>query len=110
MYYYVDHTSRFARNTGIQRCVRAIAVALASAGVPLRPVVWNREQLDFSAAGPEALQHLAQWSGPSEDAWAESAQHHPTDDWLLIVELVSGPYQPTALQLRRAAERRGWRG
>lgn len=109
MYYYVDHTSRFARNTGIQRCVRAIAAALTSAGVPLRPVVWNREQLDFSAPGPEALQHLARWSGPSVGAWAKSAQHHPTDAWLLIVELVSGPYQPTALQLRRAAQRRGWR-
>jgi glycosyltransferase involved in cell wall biosynthesis len=109
MYYYVDHTSRFERNTGIQRCVRAIAAALTSAGVPLRPVVWNREQLDFSAAGSEALQHLACWSGPSVGAWAKSAQHHPTDAWLLIVELVSGPYQPTALQLRRAAQRRGWR-
>lgn len=114
MYYYVDHTSRFAGNTGIQRCVRAIATALLSSGVPLRPLVWNRDQLDFTPASPQALQHLACWSGPPADAWDAAApagvqtlQANAIDDWLLIVELVSGPYQPTAQQLQAAAAQRG---
>jgi glycosyltransferase involved in cell wall biosynthesis len=111
MYYYVDHTSRFGRNTGIQRCVRAIATALLAAGVPLRPVLWNRERLDFEPAPPEALQHLGRWSGPSPAAWAASPPlaHSGDAGWLLIVELVSGPHQPTAQQLRQAADRHGLR-
>jgi len=105
MHYYVDHTSRFGRNTGIQRCVRAIAAGLLGCGVPLHPVVWNRECGDLEKAAPEALQHLARWSGPASDAWAAQ----PAGQWLLIVELVSGPHQPTAAQLQQAASRRGLR-
>jgi glycosyltransferase involved in cell wall biosynthesis len=105
MYYYVDHTSRFGRNTGIQRCVRAIAAGLIGCGVPLHPVVWNREHGDLEPAAPEALEHLARWSGPASDAWAAQ----PAGQWLLIVELVSGPHQPTAAQLQQAASSRGLR-
>uniref|UniRef100_UPI004048AF65 glycosyltransferase n=1 Tax=Cyanobium sp. TaxID=2164130 RepID=UPI004048AF65 len=108
MYYYVDHTSRFQRNTGIQRCVRVIAAALLAAGVPLRPVVWNRERGDFEAPTAQALEHLGRWSGPDPLGWGRGAAP-PRDNWLLIVELVRGPHQPTAAQLGRAAQRRGLR-
>lgn len=109
--YYVDHTSRFRRQTGIQRCVRSIAGALIGAGIPVRPVVWDRALADFAPASSEALHHLARWSGPSASQWSVSqpAQPHSTDQWLLIVELVSGPHQPLPHQLRAAADRRGWR-
>ena len=93
MLYYVDHTSRFDRNTGIQRCVRSIAKALLALQVPLRPVVWNRSEQDFVLASPDALQHLSRWSGPEPEDWALETPHgveHPCDSWLLIVELVSG--------------------
>ena len=111
MYYYVDHTSRFGRNTGIQRCVRAIASALMDRGVPLRPVVWNREASRLAAPAPIALQHLAQWSGPAPQAWApmQASQAHSTDRWLLVVELVSGPHQPSPEQLHAAAAQLGAR-
>ena len=108
MYYYVDHTSRFQRNTGIQRCVRVIAAALMEVGVPLRPLVWNREQQDFEIPTPQALAHLGQWSGPDPAGWGRG-EVAARDTWLLIVELVRGPHQPTAAQLWRAAERRGLR-
>jgi len=115
MHYYVDHTSRFGQNTGIQCCVRAVARALMDVGTPLRPVVWSRQQADFDAASPQALHHLARWSGPAVEGWwtdevrrPGSAEPHPTDRWLLIVELVSGPHSPTPRQLQRAAGRRGW--
>ena len=110
MLYYVDHTSRFDRNTGIQRCVRSIAKALLALQVPLRPVVWNRSEQDFVLASPDALQHLSRWSGPEPEDWALQTPHgveHPCDSWLLIVELVSGPHNPDADQLRRAADRHG---
>ena len=35
MFFYVDHTTRFAHNTGIQRCVRLTARALLELGIPL---------------------------------------------------------------------------
>ena len=116
MFYYVDHTSRFGRNTGIQRCVRIIARALIELGVPLRPVVWSADQRAFTQASPEALQHLARWNGPAPQDWqpvpppssVEVEASHPTDRWLLIVELISGPHLPDTESLRRAAQQRGW--
>ena len=109
MLYYVDHTSRFDRNTGIQRCVRAIAKAFLELQVPLQPVVWNRSQQDFALASPDALQHLSRWSGPNPSAWEleRSNAESILASWLLIVELVSGPHNPDADQLRRAADRHG---
>lgn len=55
--------------------------------------------------------HPRPWStwpagaGPPPDAWAAQ----PAGQWLLIVELVSGPHQPTAPQLQQAARSRGLR-
>lgn len=106
MYYYVDHTSRFQHNTGIQRCVRSIAAALIAHRVPLRPLVWNSETADFVPADDDARQHLSRWNGPSPDSWAsDPAELHWSDQWLLIVELVSGPHVPSAVALHTAAER-----
>lgn len=108
MYYYIDHTSQFQYNTGIQRCVRAIAAALIDAAIPLRPLVWDRACQDFHLAGDAALAHLARWFGPAQASWTgHRASEHWSDRWLLIVELVSGPYAPTAQQLRSAADRWG---
>jgi len=112
MYYYVNHTCRFARNTGIQRCVRIIARALIDTGIPLRPVVWDRIKNCLVSASPEHLEHLAQWSGPTPDAWAKGfhiGSEHQLDQWLLIVELVRGSSQPTILQLHSSARRYGLR-
>ena len=117
MFYYVDHTSRFNRNTGIQRCVRVIARALMELGVPLRPVVWSADQRNFVQASSDALQHLARWNGPAPHDWqsvqspgsGQVESSHPTDRWLLIVELISGPHLPDTESLRRAAQQRGWK-
>jgi glycosyltransferase involved in cell wall biosynthesis len=103
LYYYVDHTSRFSHNSGIQRCVRALARALMELGQPLIPVVWNRQREQLAPATPEALDHLARWSGPAHEAWtrwADASSDPP--DWLLIVELVSGPHNPSRDQLLAA--------
>ena len=37
IFYYVNHTSLFPYNSGIQRCVRLLAAALMDAGQPLIP-------------------------------------------------------------------------
>ena len=70
IYYYVDHTSRFEHNSGIQRCVRALARALLELGQPLVPVVWDRQRQCLAPASAQALAHLARWSGPAAQAWS----------------------------------------
>lgn len=102
---YVDHTSRFAHNTGIQRCVRATARALLELGVSLQPVVWDRQGHDFALASPEQRQCLSRFGGPTATAWCDV----PTPNWLLIIELVRGSNNPSARQLCQSADRRGWR-
>ena len=100
--FYVDHTSRFAHNTGIQRCVRAMAKALLDAGQPLIPVIWNRTRSRLAMASPEALEHLAKWNGPASDQWSHWSSSDPAPDWLLITELVRGPSNPTRQDLIEA--------
>ena len=108
MYYYVHHTSSFPRNTGIQRCVRSIAAALIARGCGLRPVVWDQGAGELKAASHHQRQHLARWNGPPIAAWADQSQEPPSHgNWLLIVELVSGPFHPSVQQLREEAKRRG---
>ena len=106
MYYYIDHTSRFHHNTGIQRCVRAIAKALIEIGIPLRPLVWDRLNNTFAPASSSAIHHLQNWNGPLASDWEILVSNdHWSDKWLLIVELISGPYCPLPQQLRLATEK-----
>lgn len=104
---YVHHTSRFERNTGIQRCVRATALALAEQGQAIVPLVWNPERQGLALASPQALEHLARWHGPPVEAW--TLQPPPPGSWLLVVELLSGPHQPSQAWLRQLAIQRQWR-
>ena len=104
---YCHHTSRFSRNTGIQRCLRATARALAERGAPLVPLVWSQWAQGLALADAEARRHLAAWSGPPLQVWRD--QLPPEGGWLLVVELISGPYHPSQRWLRRLADRRGWR-
>jgi len=106
IYYYVDHTWRFEHNSGIQRCVRALARALLNQGQPLIPVVWDRERQALAPASQEALSHLARWSGPPSEAWS-SWRPAAENGWLLIVELVSGPHNPSHTQLLQATKAMG---
>ena len=104
---YCHHTSRFRRNTGIQRSLRATARSLAEQGVPLVPLVWSPRAHDLALADPQARGHLAAWNGPPLEAWRDQAP--PAGSWLLVVELISGPHQPSQAWLRRLADRQGWR-
>ena len=108
MFYYIHHTASFQHNTGIQRCVRSIANALIGAGIPLRPVMWNRKDAEFGPAPNTVLPHLARWNGPSLTDWTlDDERNHWTDQWLLIVELIAGDFQPLPQQLRASADRIG---
>ena len=105
--FYVNHTSRFERNTGIQRCVRAIARGLIELGEPLVPLLWKFKSSAFALAGVEARAHLGCWHGPAAAAW--QLQLPQPGSWLIVVELISGPHQPSWEGLRAEAQRLGWR-
>ncbi len=105
--FYVDHTVHFSRNTGIQRCVRSLSRALLEQGVRLQPVVWNRPNKTLVPAPLIALEHLAKWSGPEPKQWSVSVTSSIDDAacWLVIVELVSGPHNPSTCELIAESKR-----
>ena len=104
---YCHHTARFTHNTGIQRCVRSIARALIEAGECLTPLVWDAVAGALAPAGSVALEHLARWNGPEPGCWHD--QLPGSGGWLLLVELISGPYQPDLKWLQAWSSLRGWR-
>ena len=73
-----------------------LASALIDEGQALIPVVWDRHGQRFVPPSTQRLAHLARWNGSPFEAW------HPWQDpacissgWLLIVELVCGPRNPS---------------
>lgn len=90
IYYWVDHTVTFYKNTGIQRVVRGLARALMEQGHALVPVKWDQATSKFYPPSSEELEYLAKWNGPKVSAWAEWTEPkiRSANDWLLIPELV----------------------
>ncbi len=105
---YVDHTCRFERNTGIQRCVRSLARAFQELGVSLQPVIWNRSLKCLEPANTDHRIHLSKWNGPSKEKWADGSiplsKRIFKASWLIIPELVSGPFNPSGEDLLRVSK------
>lgn len=69
VYYWIDATLQFAKNTGIQRVSRQLARNLTESGVRLVAVKWHAEAKSFGPVTPEELAFFARWNGPPADAW-----------------------------------------
>jgi len=104
---YCHHTSIFPHNTGIQRCVRATAAALHNQGELIVPLVWNPITSCFGLANQVALEHLSLWGGPAVDSWC--LQLPTRGSWIVVIELISGPNQPSQSLLRASADQNGWK-
>ncbi len=104
---YCHHSCRFSRNTGIQRCLRAIARALKHQGELIAPLIWDQSTNALQLADQSALDNLSNWSGPNPNDWC--MQLPPPGSWLLVVELISGPYQPSQESLLNFAAINDWR-
>jgi len=104
---YCHHTSNFPHNTGIQRCVRATATALHNKGELIVPLVWNPTANCYGLANQDALKHLSLWGGPSVDAWCLKLPARGS--WIVVIELISGPNQPSQSLLRASADESGWK-
>ena len=104
---YCNHTSIFPHNTGIQRCVRATATALHNQGELIIPFVWNNEFRCIEIASETAIAHLGLWGGPPVESW--SFQALPAGHWIVVIELISGPNQPSQSNLRSLADSNNWK-
>lgn len=64
LYYFVDHTSRYAGCSGVQRVVRGLARSLLDAGCELVFVAWSPQQKALVPADQAMLKNLARFQGP----------------------------------------------
>ena len=65
IFYFVDHTSRYAGCSGVQRVVRGLARALLDAGCELVFVGWCPKQKALVPIDQSMLNNLAKFQGPA---------------------------------------------
>jgi FkbM family methyltransferase len=87
IYYWVDSTVSFPKNTGIQRVNRQLARGLLNLGFDLVPVKWDKTARAFSEATQEERAYLAQWNGPGPAQWALPPSSARPNSWFLMTEL-----------------------
>ena len=108
--FYVDHTSRFNRNTGVQRCTRNLSRALIEKGIPLQPIKWDREKRCLQATSLDERRNLEKWEGPSARTWIDRDDKQEKTirraRWLFIPEILSGPYNPSVFEIIDEAAKR----
>jgi glycosyltransferase involved in cell wall biosynthesis len=100
IYYWVDATVSFPKNTGIQRVNRQLARALMEGGAKLVPVKWDIERGEFVRPEIHELEHLAKWNGPGITQWAKDTPSRQEGDggWFLMTELPLNLSTATQLQ------------
>lgn len=103
LYYFVDHTSRFARCSGVPRVVRGLARALLESGCDVIFVAWDPARKTLIRVDQGMLNNLASFQGPMLDAGVRSTYPDRIDaavplhecpfapartgDWLLVPEV-----------------------
>ncbi len=111
IYYWVDHTSTYLSNSGIQRVVRGLARALLKIGVRLIPVKWDEAKHQFYSPTSEELRHLSKWNGPKPYEWSPWVDplQSGDNDWILIPELTTYLESNFLSDLKRFASIHGFR-
>lgn len=89
IYFWVDSTLTFPKNTGIQRVTRQLARQLLDLGFRLVPVKWDSHGLRFAPVDANGLDYLARWNGPKPDQWCEWIEPGRADSnsWFMMTEL-----------------------
>lgn len=89
VYYWVDHTIGFYKNTGIQRVTRNLARSLMESGVSVCPVKWDAANSAFAMPTQDELAYLHRWNGPAPTLWSPWAEPFgsPAGSWFLMPEL-----------------------
>ena len=111
IYYWVESTRWYPRNSGIQRVVRGLARALIEMGIKLIPIKWNQTTDQFCLIEEKECEHLAKWNGPKVSdwsPWSDPSQNSPYD-WLLVPELVVDHSWANTQKIRDLASHYGLR-
>ncbi len=89
VYYWIDSTIQFPKNTGIQRVARQLACELIEMGVSLIPVKWDKSQSGLCSVTCDELTHFSKWNGPNEESWHDwSAPDTKRKlDWFILPDL-----------------------
>jgi FkbM family methyltransferase len=88
IYYWIESTLIFPKNTGIQRVSRQLARGLMEMGFNLIPVKGDIHNKQLSCVSAEDLSFFAQWNGPSIDLWQDWIHPDPErNDWFFMPEL-----------------------
>ena len=106
LYYWIHHTGEYDRNTGVQRVVRNLAIALAGGGHELVPVRWCPEREAIVRAEQRWLAGLARFGGPALPARPRRACRSissSADAGRLDGELAAAPRGAARRRRRRAA-------
>ncbi len=77
VYYWIDSTLQFCKNTGIQRVSRQLARCLIDMGIALVPVKWDVSQARFGPVGSEELEFFSKWNGPDASLWQDWVEPDP---------------------------------
>lgn len=70
VFFWIESTRSFPRNSGIQRVTRMLARSLMEQGVRLVPVARGAKPGHFKPATTEDLVHMAKWNGPAPEQWS----------------------------------------
>lgn len=89
IYYWIDATIQFQKNTGIQRVSRQLARSLMELGMELIPVKWNEPRARFVTVSFEELTFFAKWNGPDVMLWHNWVEPDVgrTLDWFFMPDL-----------------------
>ncbi|MGV1958329.1 FkbM family methyltransferase [Agrobacterium sp. 22-214-1] len=88
VFFWVDSTVSFPKNTGIQRVTRQLARALCENGADVVPVKWDVTARKFIPANADDLTHLAEWNGPKVSDWGEWEEPQGVEyGWFIMPEL-----------------------
>ena len=96
IFYFVDHTARFAGNSGIQRVTRYLGRALVERGRDVVFVSWDTDRRAAMRSSDDELRALARWNGPQfrpQGAGGRALELDPDDrndlagSWLIVPEV-----------------------
>jgi len=109
IFYFLDSTIRFKRNTGIQRVVRQTASALIKSGFHLIPVTWDFDQHSFTTISRQDLDFVAEWNGPSAEHWSPwvDPAEAPANSWFIEAEVPTEHPEDFHLNLVKCAQSYG---
>ncbi|MDO8478769.1 MAG: glycosyltransferase [Candidatus Rokubacteria bacterium] len=106
IYYWIDHTAKYASNTGMQRVTRCLARALMNNDKNVVFVGWNSERKSLVLVTRDELEHFSRFSGPQLDrtslaqypAVGEVCELHEAphfvagEGWLIVPEVTHITY------------------